>query len=50
MLCLSPSATVKLIQDLSIDHDEKVCEWRDSLLPPVPTEVFRGFHLIKMNH
>ncbi len=35
MICLSPSATIRLLDSLGADHDEPVMEWKDALLPRV---------------
>lgn len=32
MVCMSPRATLNLLDGLGTDHDEPVCEWRDGLL------------------
>ena len=32
MLCLSPFATLKLVDALGTDFDEKVIDWRSTLL------------------
>ncbi len=33
MLCLSPTATINLLNNLGEGHDELVLEWQDELLP-----------------
>ena len=44
MVCLSLSATTRLLDSLGVDHDEDVCEWRDGLLPRVKQLVQQEVH------
>lgn len=38
MLCLSHQATINMLDGIAEGHDEKVHEWKDSLLTRLPTE------------
>ncbi len=38
-LSVSHKTTIRMVKDLGKDYDKPVREWRDSLLPSLPTDV-----------
>ena len=41
MLCMSHQTIIRLVDQMGVDHDSKVCEWRDEILKTMtqPTSV-----------
>ena len=50
MLCLTPVATLNLLDSLGSDFDAPVCEWRDSLLPRVECILAKKVGNLQFNH
>ena len=48
MICLSPSATIRLLDSLGADYDDPVTEWRDALVPRVEQTLQLKVHNISI--
>ena len=46
MLCLTPAATLNLLESLGSGFDFAVCEWQESLIPRVDSILAKKVYIV----